>query len=303
MCGGGGYPPDRSVELRQLELDAEQRRRTEEQAAEEQMRQELAQLRSDATGFGRSSAEGYFQSQGLVPDDYITGIERQLQSILGGIPRDDPNPSSYFTNIGPQAYQSEQEAFRNRLMRELDRIAPPNFENTRIASTLDDPTLGAVQAEHRGNAESIVKNMLDRGVITDAGYQGALADLDRQGAGVTSRLGELGNLALEGGRQTLRDTANTGRSTASQINLGTQFDPFSVGSEIDQEFSEFINSLGTNIRGRVQGDLYDTAGLARVAGQAQGGQNTAFNPAALAGIIGEDDDEEEQSNIQPAGVF
>ena len=113
-------PRDNSVQLRQMELDAAEQERIRQTADDQALEEKLAGLRSDALTFGRGQANSYFSSQGLVPTDFSSGIERELSSILAGVPRDDPNPNSYFTNVGTRIFDSEQEGARNVALRDID---------------------------------------------------------------------------------------------------------------------------------------------------------------------------------------
>jgi hypothetical protein len=170
--------------------------------------------------------------------------------------------------------------------------------------TIDDPYLAGIDAEQRGNADSIIKNMLDRGVITATGYGAAQGDLDRQEAGVKSKLNEFGTGVVAGGQQQLRDVANNARTTAGTLQLGQQFDPNSYGSQADQVFNDFINTLGDQIRSKVTGNMFNTTGLAALAGAAQGAGNTAFNPAAAAGIIQDPaDDASKDTSTTKESIF
>lgn len=297
--GGGGAPQDRSVELRQLEIDAENRRRAEQQAEEQRRAAELAELRNAAMGSGRNQASQYFVSQGLEADPYMSSIERELASIMSSVPRDDPNPGTYFQNVGQRVFDTEQDSERARLMRQLDQIAPAMFENKRLPFESDDAILDAIRAEMSGDAEGIARNMQQRGVITDSGFAAAMNEIARQDPRVRALLTEQGNLAIEGGRQQLRDVVNPARETVSNLRLGTQFNPYDVGSDVDSQFAQIMEGLGGNIRARLPKNLFDTTGLATVAGQAQGAQNTQFNPAALAGLLGEDDEDKKKPTPSP----
>jgi hypothetical protein len=292
-------PPDRSVELRQLELDASERQRLRQAEEDQRLRTELAGLRSDARTGAQGNAQQYFAQQGLVPGDYATDIDAEINRILSSVPRDDPNPGSYFSNVGPSAYSTAQTGQRNVAQRDLDRIFAPNFETARVPYTLDDPILAGIEAEQRGSADDIIRNMLTRGVITPTGYEAGRADLERQTPGVRAQLNEIGTGQLATGQQALRDIANRARSTASQINLGAPFDPYSFGSEADAAFTNFMNNLGMNIRAAAPGNLFRTSGLGAIAGAGQGAQNTAFDPKALAGIIAE----QEQPRTGTSTVF
>ena len=294
-------PEDHSLDIARLEMAEREKERLRQEEAARVRQAELAQLRTDALTSGRSNVNQYFTNQGLVPDDYASTIDAEINRILSGISRDDPNPGAYFQNAGPTVYDTAQSGFRNQLMRTLDSIFAPNFETQRLPYTIDDPIIGGIHAEQRGRADDIIKNMLQRGVINQTGYNAAAADLDRQSPGVTARLNEIGTGLIASGQTSLRDIANQGRSSASQSRLGQQFDPYSYSSQADTAFNDFINSLGTNIRAALPGDLFSTSGLGAVAGAGQGAQNTKFDPRALSGLTSDTD--EEDTDRTKEGVF
>ena len=301
--GGSSAPPDRSVELRQLELDAAAAER-ERQAADEAKRiATFNQNLESARGLAQGSANDYFMSRGLDTANYSDPISREISRIAAGIPDTAANPSTYFDNIGENVYNREQDAARTRYSSQIDQFAPAGFATRRISNDIDDPFLDAILAEQRASADDTVRNMLDRGVITNTGYNAALADLNDQQYGAKARLNEIGLGVLEGGRQNLRDIANDARNTASNYMLGQTFIPSDYSGQIDREFSDFLQNLGGNIRSQVTGNLFDTSGLAGIAGAAQGAQNTAFNPAAAAGIVQNTKDDEEDRTNSSSSIF
>lgn len=282
-----------------MELDAQRQAELREQKEAERKRQELAQLRTSAGTAARGSASDYFTQQGLDPGQYGNAIQNTINQILAGISPDDPNPGSYFNNIGERIYGAEETGFRTRSGRSLDPIFGANFELGRIPYSLDDPYLAGIEGEQRSEADAIIQNMLSRGVITPTGQQAALADLERQEPTVRARLNEIGTGTLSGGQQSLRDIANRARQTASTLTLGSQFDPFAFSGEADTAFNDFINTLGDTLRSKVPGNLFNTAGLGAIAGAAQGPQNTPFDPNALRGLLNEEDEE----TPLKAGIF
>lgn len=292
-------PPDNSLQVEQARIAAQERQKEQERVAAEQRKQELAGLRTSSAANARNSANSFFGSRGLDSGEYSNDIDSVINGILGGISPDDPNPGSYFNNIGETAYNTAEGNFRNKSQRDLDRLFAPNFETQKIPFTLDDPYLASIEAEQRAEADSIIRNMLDRGVITGSGYAAAGSDLDKQAPGVRSRLNEVGTTTLAQGQQGLKDVANRGRQTAGNLTLGTAFDPYSYGSEADQMFTDFISSLGDSIRAKTPGNLFQTAGLGAIAGAGQGAQNTIFDPNALSGIT--DDEKKKQTN--PETIF
>src|SRR5690606_21032158 len=157
------------------------RRREEAQALkDEQKRQELAGLRSNARTAAGGNVQSFFSAQGLDPTKYTSDINSYLDNILAGINPSDENPASYFKDAGQTVYNTLEAGGRTKAANDLDRIFAPNFESKRIPFTLDDPYLDSIQSEQRSEADAIIKNMLDRGVITNSGYAAAAADLDKQ---------------------------------------------------------------------------------------------------------------------------
>lgn len=296
-------PPDNSAQVEAMRIRAAQEQREAEEKKEMARKQELAGLRSSAHTGGRASAEDYFRQQGLDPGKHSSSIDSRLNAIMSGISPDDPNPGSYFKDVGQSVYGDIESGQRGKAGRELDAIFAPDFEMRRIPFTTDDPYLAGVEAEHRASADEIIRRMLDRGVLTNTGYAAASADLDKQSAGVKSRLNEVGTGLLSTGQQSLRDVANRGRQAASTLRVDQPFMASDFGSEADRVFQEFIANLGTGIRSRVPGSLFDTAGLGTLGGAAQGAQNTPFDPGALAGVPSEDDDEEDESESTGTPLF
>lgn len=276
-------PADHSLEVAQMQQASSDKARQEQDAKDAANKAELSQLRNDSYTGAKGSVNNYFTDQGLVPGDYSNTIDSELSRMLSAIPRDDPNPGTYFSNAGSQIYGTAQDQYRNKESRALDSIFAPNFADSKITNSTDDPILGGILGEQRQSADDIIKNMLSRKVITQTGANAAEADLDKQAPGVRSRLDELGLGQLASGKQTLNDIANKARSSASQLHLGQAFDPYSYGSQSDQAFTDFISGLGDKIRSTVPGNLFSTSGLAAVAGAGSGAQNTAFDPAALSG--------------------
>lgn len=277
-------PPDNSMQVAQMENQRADKAAAQAKQDAATKKAELLGLRTSAQGAGRTSASDYLTSQGVDAGAHSTDIDSTINSILGGISPDDPNPGSYFNDVGKTVQNNIQGGQRAKASRGLDAVFSPDFETKRLPFTVDDPYIAGIDAEQRHSADDIVKRMLDRGVITPTGYGAAKTDLDNQNAGVMSRLNEIGTNLIGGGQQSLRDVANRGRTAASTLNIDQPFNPGDFSSEVDRLSSEFLGNLGTNIRSRVTGNLFNTNGLGSLAGAAQGAQNTPFDPAALAGV-------------------
>lgn len=298
-------PPDMSL---QVEQQREQAQRDAQAAADQKAAQhasDLAALRSQSRAGATGQVGNYFTSQGVDPTKYAGSIESQLNTILSGISPTEENPGAAFTGAGQSIWDTLQTGERTKYGNELNTLFPSNFQATRVPTTIDDPYIASIGAEQYSNADAIIKNMLDRGVLTSGGYASAQKDLENQKAGVTARLNEIGGGLIGKEQSDLGTIANTARQAAGQAQLGSTFDPYSYGSQADQSFNEFLTNLGTNIRAQVPGALFNTAGLAAIGGAGQGAGNTAFNPAAAAGIT---DDTTQDPNapakpVNPNSIF
>lgn len=288
---GGGYPEDKSDKVARIEAREARRYDRRDRQDARQERRRLARTRSDAAGAALDSAMRFFEERGMGTEEYADDIQSMLNEIMAGIAKDDPNPGNYLKNLGQTVWDSETEQRRGNVMRDLNRYVPQDFEYTRIDPTLDDATLAAIESEQRTEAEKFIDGLIARGVITEAGGTSARAALDKQKHGVMATLEELGRTALEGGRQSLRDIGGRARTTASTLALDTPFDPFKVSTDIDREFNEFLSGLSGGIRGKVSGNLYDTAGLPVIASAGAGAGNTKFDPKALAGVFEDEEDD------------
>ena len=290
---GGSAPKDNSAEVARIQATEARAAREEQRQREEQQRLAFEQNLGGAYSSGIDSARNYFSSQGLDPEEYMASISRGADSARTRVPQLDASPGTYFENLGSQIFQQEQDGQRNRALRGIDTFAREGFAQRRIGNDVDDPFLEAILAENRASADDYVRNLLDRGVVTQTGYDAAIQDLEGQRAGANSRLQDIGLSELERGRGQLRDIASTGRSAASQLRLGDVFDPYSYQADIDSTQADFFANLGESLRAVAPKDLFDTSGLAGIAGASQGAQNTAFNPGAIAGIDGDEDEEDD----------
>jgi hypothetical protein len=300
-------PPDMSLAVEQQREQAQREAQAQQDAKDLAHKQELAGLRTTARNTATGTVDDYFSSHGVDPSQYEGSIASQLNNILGGISPTDENPGAAFTGAGQSIWDNLTTGGQTKAMNSVNQLFAPNYEMTRVPFTLDDPYLSGVEAEQYSNADKIIKNMLDRGVLTTSGYNAASQDLQNQQAGVRSRLNEIGTGVLSSEQQKLRDIANTARQTAGNIQLGQSFDPYSYSSQADQSFNDFIGSLGDQIRAQVPGQLFNTAGLAAIGGAGQGAGNTAYNPQAAAGIISDDttgtDKTKPASGTNPNSIF
>jgi hypothetical protein len=295
-------PPDNSLQVEQMRQNAAKEKDAQDRADAEAKAQKLAGLRQTSRDSAGQSVNDYFSSQGIDPTGYSGSISQKLNSILSGISPDDANPGAAFTDAGSTIFGDLQTAERNKAVQGLDSIFAPNWEVNKVPYTLDDPYANSLKAEQRQSADSILRNMLDRGVITSSGFSAGEADLDKQDAGVSARLDSLGLGILNDERNALTGISNKARQQASTLKLGQHFDPYTFQGEADQNFGDFISHLSDSLKAKVgTGNLFSTAGLAGIAGAAQGAQNTAFDPTAAAGVI-DPNDKKTNTATTPTGT-
>jgi hypothetical protein len=302
---GSSPPPDNSLAVEQSRQAAQKEAQAAQDAKDAAHKAELGTLRGTARTGASGAVNDFFNSQGVDPSKYAGSIESQLNNILNGISPTDENPGAAFSGAPQSVYDNLQTAGRTKATQGVNQFLPAGYEMTRVQSTLDDPYLAGVEGEQYSDADKIIKNMLDRGVLTQSGYGSAQKDLETQRAGVRSRLNEIGTGLLTKEQQALRDIGNSARTTAGSLQLGADFDPNTYSHQADQSFNDFINSLGDSIRAQVPGQLFNTAGLAAIGGAGQGAGNTAYNPSAASGITTDDsaDDPNKDKSSNPNSIF
>jgi hypothetical protein len=248
--------------------------------------------RTGAIDNSRAAALQYLTSRGLDPSMFTDDIDAIIQESLAGLPSGTPIGSA-LTGLGERAFSREQDAARFKAGRDLDALFAPDFEYDRVGSTLDDPFIADILGQQRGEADAYINNLLKRGVINQTGATAALGNLGQQEGRVRTQLGDIGSGLIESGRQSQRDIANRARSRAATLPVGTQFNAAQYGTESQQSIDDFINSLGDQFKSRLPtGNLFDTSGLAAIAGGAQGAQNFRFDPRALSGANVDEDEEQ-----------
>lgn len=283
MCGGTKVPEDKSADVAAIQAKSEADARAEAAKQEAAKQAAFDQQMNSAFGTGIQSADDYFTQRGLDPKEYESAITSRANQVRSGVPNLAANPGSYFEGLGSQVFDQLQTGLRGTATRGIDKLAPTGFASTRIADTADDDTLAAILGDQEGKAKDYANNLKARGVVTDSGFKAAMDAILGQEAGARGKLTEIGNGILNTGRGDAENLANAARTRAGALNLGDQFDPNDTGKQLNDFFTSFFGGLGDKVRGAAPASLFDTSGLANIAGAAQGAGNTRFDPAAVAG--------------------
>lgn len=282
-------PPDNSAYIAQQQHDDAIKAKADADAKAVSDAAALNQLRGTTRDAATGNVRQFFTSRGLDPNAYVSDIDSQLNNISNSINPNDPNPGGSYTTAGQDIYNAATASNEAKANASLNQIFNPTYSTDKINQSLTDPITNALFNTQRASADDVVKNMIKRGVLTASGGTAAEADLDRQSAGVRSKLQGFGADAVAGGQQSLDDIINGAHQTASNLQLGQSFDPSSYTGKASDAFDRFVSGLGDNINAKVgNGNLFQTNGLAAIGGTAQGAGNNKYDPLAAAGIINDD---------------
>lgn len=274
MCGSSP-PEDHSVELRQMEIAEENKRRQEEAALKAENETKFQGRLGSAFDTASADASGELASRGLNEDEFLPMILKALQTARGSVPDLDANPYSYLSGVAGQTLNTERDRRRANYTNQIDKFAPFNFADMRIGNDLDDDVINGLIDDDLNRATLEAQRARDRGTLNDTGYTGAIENIGRQRSGINARLQDTGAGILEEGRQTLRNRANTGRQGASMYELGQTFNPLDTQNLIDQDYTNFRTSMADRLKGKIgTSPLFDTSDLLNVGGAAQGAINS-----------------------------
>lgn len=268
------------------EAQAAAQRAAEEEAARQAAEQAaFNQALQDAYNQAVSHGRDYFSSKGASIDPYQAQLTQRLDDARATVPNLHENPSQFFVNVPETLYGDLRQDFRNNQVAAFDAFAAPGFADALITPEADDAALYDVASRQSSEANEYIGRLLDRGVVTERGVQGAQNEVDRQREIAVENLQDIGGSILELGRQDLRDIAGQGRAAASLAELD-QFDPNIYHDQINQSRDAFFAGLADQIEGVAPQQLFNLNDLANIAGNFQGAGNTRFDPEAVEDFAG-----------------
>lgn len=236
----------------------------------------------------QNDADALLSAKGIHDPSVRSAIMSALTTANAGIADNDPSVAAAFAGIADKVLGQQTDAARARAGASLNAILPTGFETTRVDDTVDDSILEGILGEQYNDAAAQAKRLLDRGVITDEGYQANLKGLNTQKNTARSRLTTLGNNELNAERTRLGAIGNKGRAAASTLELGgPMFDAATYGNEVNSAYDKWFGGLDTTLRGIAPTDLFDTSGFLNTAGSVSGPRNSPF-AGSINALTGDD---------------
>lgn len=297
--------PNLAVALQQQQQQqAAAKAAAEAEAARAREAELRAQARSSAVSGAAQSARDYFANRGLDPNVYGSNIDAAINDILSRVNEADPNPGSYFNDVGANVYSDLESAGRNRALTSVDQRFGPDYASGRIGSNVADPYIEDILQSQRGDVDRYINNLLARGVIKESGAEAARKDVGRQEATAKEKLRGIGESTIASGRGGIEDIIGQARSAAGSVRLGQNFDPSSYESRVNESINSFLSGLPNAIQSQVTEPLFSVGDLPALAGAASGAQNTNFDPKAIAGVYQtEEEKKKKKEEAAPTGTI
>lgn len=237
-------------------------------------------LLDEATNKGRTGINEAFTKYGLDPAKYGTNIEGRIASTLAGIPGTaQDNFDTYFSGLGDKLLTDLENPYRQTAKDAFTAKMPKDW----VPLTADDALIDSILGEQRTEANTFLKNMLDRGSITQSGYDAAFGDLDRQAGLGKPQLSEIGTGLINAGEANIDAEQAKKLSGYDALKFDQPYDVAGDFAGLNKLATDFIGTLGEGIKANLgTKKLFNTSGLGAIAGAAQGGQNTTFGSGSSA---------------------
>jgi hypothetical protein len=280
LFGGGGGEDPRAVQQRQQQAAEEEQKRQEEAAAQQQLffQQILAQQAADTAQAAKErEAQTALQQQ---------QADQQRADALAASAPTEADKQEQALQLQDLADERARKELRRGATGQVNQLFQPEFEQTWAPGTADDPYIQETLGKERGKADEYLGNLLKRGVITDTGYKGGVGAIEEQVPNVQGQLTDIGDALIEAQRGKLTGLADRARNTASTLDVGQTFDPTSYDKQLHDVTADFGAGFGGKFNAAVPEDLFDFSKIQQKAGAAQGAQNLAFDPGAVAGDVG-----------------
>jgi hypothetical protein len=299
LFGGGGGEDPRAVQQREQQRIDEENRRAEEAAAAQRLvyEQLLAQQKAEADA-AREERAAAAQKE----DERFAAQQADAKAAAAPTELDLKQQALDEQDLADEMARKE---IRRSATGQVNQLFQPEFEQTWAPGTTDDPYIEETFGKERARADEYLNNLLKRKVITQSGYTGGTQALEEQAPDVRGQLTDVGDALIEAQRGKLTGLRERALGTASTLEPGQTFDPGIYDKELHDTTDEFGTSFGGKFAAAAPDDLFDTTKIQQKAGAAQGAQNLAFDPGAVAGDIDSFGDPEDplKKKRQPVAVF
>ena len=248
-----------------------------------------------------------FQLQGVDPQQYMSSdIVPALTRASNTIQDLDPNPAAAFpASLGDTIIGGLTSGKRTQATNQLNSLFSPNYANTLIPDTADDPYIDQILSEQFDPLSSQLTNAQKRGTLTDVGYKAALDTLTQKRSAARDTVSSLGSGLLSTDRSGINDLIGGARSAASGLNLNDTFDPGVYSSQASSRAADYLGNLGGALRNAVGGTKFaDLTELINAGGAVQGANNpTAANPLGAGPIVDPNDITNKNRGLGSTGAF
>lgn len=201
---------------------------------------------------------------------------KQAYSGVNGSLADMQNLSGIYDGLAQKTFGNLTAQKQAGFNKTYNSLFPTGFDTTKIADTTDDDILNSIMQSQYDDAASQAQRLLQRGTITQEGYDANIKALGNQKAGANSKLTTLGNNELSSERSNINNLINQGRSDISNYQLGQSFDPNSYVSKVNSAYDSWFSGLGDKLKGLAPTDLFDTSNFLNTAGSVAGPTNSPF---------------------------
>lgn len=226
-----------------------------------------------------------FQGAGVDPNQYMGYITPALQQASQTIPDLASNPANYFpTSLGQTILNQATGDARTQATNAVNQIFTPTYAQSMLPSSIMTQPISDILSSQFDPLSTQLTNAMNRGTLTQAGYNAALAKMNQDKAAAQSQLQTLGQNILTGDQTSLGNIASGARSDAAARNLGQAFDPSTYAAQGSQMAAQDIQGFGGALQSAAGNTQFaDIQDLLNAGGSVQGATNpTAANPTVPA---------------------